>query len=471
MNTETNTISATGVRASVPSSTSCSHLILKAYKFRIYPNAEHRTLLAKHFGCCRYAYNQFLRLHNEMHELSGVSPSLFEMHRLVAEMRKDEDTIWLSEVYGHALQAELRHLDFAFKKFYRAIKEGKAEPIVKDGKPTGRRKYEPRFKSKRDNEQSVSFPDNVKVRDGNLVLPKFKIGIKMKMHRPLGGEIRQATVSKTSQGKYYVSILCQEECENLPRNGKAIGIDLGIKDLAVCSNGERIANPKFLERGERHSKYLNRQLSKKKRGGSNRRRARFELSRHYERVANRRRDFTHKFTTSIVRENQTVCVEDLNVQGMQSNHHLAKSVSSAAFGEIVRQLEYKCKWYGRDFVKVGRWYPSSKTCHHCGYINHGLTLKDRVWVCEGCGKEIDRDFNASENILDEGLRILSGAGAASDAKQKGGEASGPKDESASRRKFSASVTEAHELQPWVAHLAILQKQHPEPPKAAPRNYA
>ena len=147
-----------------------------------------------------------------------------------------------------------------------------------------------------------------------------------------------------------------------------------------------------------------------------------KLSRHYEHVANRKGDFTHKFTTRVACDNQTVCVENLNVKGMESNHHLAKSVASAAFGEIARQLEYKCRWYGRDFVKVGRWFPSSKKCNHCGNVNHGLTLKDRVWVCAGCGREIDRDYNAALNILEEGKRILSGAGAASDVKQKGGEA-------------------------------------------------
>lgn len=422
MNTASHNISATGDRATVPSTTSCSHSIFLAYKFRIYPNAEQRTLLAKHFGCCRFAYNHFLQARNDAYRKDKTSLSYCETANGIAKMKINEQFGWLAEVYSHALQAELRHLDAAYKTFFKAIKEGKAEPIVRDGKPTGRRKFEPRFKSKKDNYQSVSFPDNVKVRDGKLILPKFKTPIKMKMHRPLGGEIRHAVVSKTAQGKYYVSILCQEECELLPRNDKALGIDLGIKDLAVCSDGERVENPKFLERGDKHSKYLNRQLSKKKKGGSNRRRAKERLSRHYEHVANRRGDFTHKFTTRVACDNQTVCVENLNVKGMESNHHLAKSVASAAFGEIVRQLEYKCRWYGRDFVKVGRWFPSSKKCNHCGHVNHGLTLKDRVWVCAGCGREIDRDYNAALNILEEGKRILSGAGAASDVKQKSGEA-------------------------------------------------
>ena len=192
--------------------------------------------------------------------------------------------------------------------------------------------------------------------------------------------------------------------------------------MAVCSNGERIANPKFLEKGEKHLKHLQRQVSKKRKGSKSRRRARMKLARHHQKVANRRNDYIHKFTTRIVRENQTVCIEDLNVKGMESNHHLAKSIGSASFGEIARQLEYKCRWYGRGFVKVGRFYPSSKTCNRCGYVHKGLTLKDREWVCAKCGAEIDRDYNAALNILAEGKRILSGCGEHSDIKQKGGEA-------------------------------------------------
>lgn len=423
MKTENHTILATGVGDSVPSSTSCGHLILKAYKFRIYPNATQRQLLTKHFGCCRFVYNKFLERRNEKYKRDKEILGYCDNARELALLKKSEDTKWVAEVYSHALQAELRHLDGAFKKFYTAIKQGKAEPIIRNGKPTGKRKYEPRFKSKRDENQSVTFPDNVRVLDGRLVLPKFKTPIRMKMHRPLGGKICHATVSRDCRGKYYVSILCEEECAILPEaSRKSIGIDLGIKEMAVCSNGERVANPKFLERGEKHSKYLHRQVSKKKRGSNRRRRARMRLSRHYEKVANRRSDYIHKFTKRIISENQAVCVEDLNVRGMESNHHLAKSIGSVAFGEIARQLEYKCGWYGRGFVKVGRFYPSSKTCNHCGHINRGLTLKDREWTCEQCGTEIDRDYNAALNIEAEGMRILSGDGALSDDKQKCGEA-------------------------------------------------
>ena len=341
---------------------------------------------------------------------------------MVEEMRMTEQYSWLKEVYSHALRAALRNLDTAYQKFFKAKMEGKAVPIIRNGKLTGRLMYEPRFKSKRENSQSVTFPDNVKVVDGQLKLPKFKTAIKIKMHRPLGGRICHATVSRSVTGKYYVSILCEEDIPLAQKVSGEIGIDLGIKDMAVCSTGERVVNPKFLERGEKHLKYLQRQVSRKKKGSNRRRRVKLKLSRHHEKVANRRRDYIHKFTIRTVRENQTVCIEDLNVKGMQSNHHLAKSIGSVAFAEIARQLEYKSRWYGRGFVKVPRFYPSSKTCNHCGHVNHALTLKDREWICPRCGKEIDRDLNAAKNIEVKGIEILSGCGAQSDVKRKGGEA-------------------------------------------------
>jgi len=422
MNTEIQENLAIEVGVSVPSTTLCSHLIYRAYKYRIYPNAEQMVLLAKHFGCGRFIYNYFLEKKRNAYQTDKTKIGLFETHRQMSVMRKMEDFIWLKEVYSHSLQATLRNLDAAFKLFYKELREGKAVPIIRNGKPTGRLMYEPRFKSKKDIEQSITFPDNVKVMDGKLVLPKFKSPIKMKMHRPLGGRICHATVSRSATGKYYVSILCEEEMQKPPVASGEVGIDLGIKEMAVCSNGERIANPKFLEKGEKHLKYLQRQVSRKRKGSSRRRRAKMRLSRHHEKVANRRKDYIHKFTVRIVRENQTICMEDLNVKGMQSNHHLAKSIGSVSFNEIARQLEYKSRWNGRDFVKVGRWYASSKTCNHCGCKNTELTLKDREWICPHCGAEIDRDYNAALNILNEGKRILSGCGAQSDGKQKCGEA-------------------------------------------------
>lgn len=422
MNTENNINLAAGVGASVPSTTSCSLFFHRAYKYRIYPNAEHVGLLVRHFGCARYVYNMFLSERNRAYKEGKKHLSYCENANALVYVKNAPETSWLKEVYSHSLQATLRNLDAAFKRFYRAIREGKSVPIMRNGKPTGRLMYEPRFKSKKDFAQSITFPDNVKVIDGKLVLPKFKSPIKMKMHRPLRGRICHATVIRSVTGKYYVSILCEEEMQMPPTASGEIGIDLGIKEMAVCSNGERIANPKFLEKGEKHLKYLQRQVSRKRKGSNRRRRAKMMLSRHHEKVSNRRKDYIHKFTVRIVRENQTICIEDLNVKGMQSNHHLAKSIGSVSFNEIARQLEYKCRWNGRDFVKVGRWYASSKTCNHCGHKNTELTLKDREWICPNCGAEIDRDYNAALNILHEGKRILSGCGAQSDGKQKGGEA-------------------------------------------------
>ena len=446
MNTEIQENFATEVGVSVPSTTLCSFLIHRAYKYRIYPNAEQMVLLAKHFGSGRFIYNYFLEKKRNAYQTDKTTIGLFETHRLMSAMRKTEEFGWLKEVCSHALQASLRNLDAAFKRFYKAKREGQAVPILRDGKPTGRLMYEPRFKSKKDFAQSITFPDDVKVMDGKLVLPKFKLPIKMKMHRPLGGKICHATVSRSVTGKYYVSILCEEEMQMPPVARGEIGIDLGIKDMAVCSNGERIANPKFFEKGEKHLKYLQRQVSRKRKGSNGRRRAKMRLSRHHEKVANRRKDYIHKFTVRIVREKQTICIEDLNVKGMQSNHHLAKSIGSVSFNEIARQLEYKCRWNGRDFVKVGRWYASSKTCSHCGHKNNELNLKDREWICPNCGSEIDRDYNAALNILCEGKRILSGCGAQSDDKTK--------------RRGGGGMSRVNEPQkptgfkPWVAHKVV-----------------
>ena len=399
----TKDILAAGVRDPIPSATSCSHLILKAYKFRLYPNAEQREFLAKHFGCCRFVYNHYLAERKKAYENDKTSLGYYANNHSLALLKKTEEFAWLGEVYSHALQASLKNLDGAYRKFFK--KQNKF----------------PKFHSKHD-KQSCTFPDNVTIIDGKLKLPKFKTSIRMRGGEPTARRIHSATVSQTVTGKYFVSLLCEAEAEIYEPNGKSIGIDLGIKDLAVCSDGERIANPRFIERSEKHLNYLQRQVSRKIKGSNNRRRARLELSRFHERVANRRKDYIHKFTTRIVRENQTVCVEDLNVKGMESNHHLAKSVVSASFGEIVRQLEYKCKWHGREFVKVGRWFPSSKTCNHCGHKYSELTLKDREWTCPNCGEVIDRDYNAALNIRDEGMRILSGGGSPSDVKQKRAEA-------------------------------------------------
>ena len=392
-------ILAAGDGGSVPGTTSCGHLVHKTYRFRICPNSEQRTLLARHFGCCRFVYNHFLRVRTENSRKIG----LYDTHRMVAEMKKDSRFEWLKEVASGSLQASLRNLDVACRRVSR-----KGGAVMK-------------LHSKRDR-QSVAFPSGVKVVGRGLVLPKFKTPIKMKMSRPLGGRLRRATVSLSPTGKYHVSILCEEACGQLPPTGKSVGIDLGIKDLAVCSDGERVANPKFLEKSERRLKRLQRQLEKKRKGSKRRLRARMMLARCHEKVVNQRKNFIHRFTNRIIRENQTICVENLNVKGMQANHHLAKNIGSVAFGEIVRQLEYKSKWYGRDFVKVGRWYPSTKTCHECGHVHRGISLGDREWTCPVCGSLNDRDLNAARNIRTEGLRILSGVEAPSDGKQKGGEA-------------------------------------------------
>ena len=395
---KTGKASAAGVGVPAPSATSCGLFILKTYRFRIYPNKAQRILLAKHFGSCRFVYNHFLDVRRRALG-KGEPITLYETHHMVAEMKKLKGYEWLSEVSSAALQASLRNLESAFARH--AKEKGNGPP---------------RFHSRSDR-QSVTFPSGVKVVDMGLVLPKFKIPIKMRMSRPLGGTIRRATVTRSPTGKYYVAILCREPRLVLPPSGKSVGIDLGIKDLAVCSDGERLENPAFLEKCEKRIKFLQRQMGRKRKGSKRRRRAALKLARLHERLASRRRDFVHRFTHHVVDENQLICVENLNVKGMMSNHRMAKHVSSASFREMARQLDYKSKWAGRDFVKVGRFFPSSQICSACGHRNSAVkNLKVREWICPKCGTRHDRDVNAARNILNEGKRILSGGEAPSDVK-------------------------------------------------------
>ncbi len=395
---------AAGVGVPAPSATPCGHFILKTYRFRIYPNRAQRILFEKHFGSCRFVYNHFLDVRRKALE-KGAPITLYETHHMVTEMKKLNGYEWLAEVSSASLQASLRNLESAFARH--AKEKGNGPP---------------RFHS-RAGRKSVTFPSGVRVVDGALKLPKFKTAIKMKMSRPLGGTIRRATITRSSTGKYYAAILCRESRVDLPPSGKSVGIDFGIKDLAVCSDGEMLENPAFLEKCEKRIKFLQRQMDRKQKGSKRRRRAALKLARLHEMLVSRRRDFIHRFTHHVVDENHLICVENLNVKGLMANHRMAKHVASASFREMARQLEYKSKWAGRDFVKVGRFFASSQICSACGYKNPAVkNLKVREWICPKCGTRHDRDVNAARNILNEGKRILSGGEAPSDVKQKSGEA-------------------------------------------------
>jgi len=380
-------------------------LVIKTYKFRIYPNKNQAKLMAKHFGSTRFVWNYFLAKRKESYIENEKSLNYHDNAKALTLLKKDGEFKWLKEINSQSLQASLKDLDTAYGRFFK------------------KQAMFPRFKSKHKSLDSFRCPQSVYIRDGKLSLPKFREGIKIKLHREITGKILFATISKTPTDKYFASIACETEHEVLPHTDKQIGIDLGIKDLAICSDGKVFKNPRTTKKRAKKLTYEQRQLSKKQKGSGKRFKQREKVAAVHEKIKNVRADNIHKLTHSIVSENQVVIIEDLNVSGMIKNHKLAKAIADVSWHELSRQLEYKAQWNERDLIKIDRWFPSSKTCNVCNFIKQDLSLKDRGWTCPRCGTILDRDLNASQNILKQGLKILSGSGAESDSKQKPGKAS------------------------------------------------
>ncbi|KKL62023.1 hypothetical protein LCGC14_2189380, partial [marine sediment metagenome] len=261
----------------------------------------------------------------------------------------------------------------------------------------------PKFKSKHNNTQSYHIPQNVLLNENKLVIPKFKEGIPIVLHRPVKGSIRRATISRSATNKYFVSILCEtgETCKAKAsiKENTTIGIDLGIKTYLVTSDGQEFGNPKFLRKSQSRLRYTHRKYSKYKG-----RRTKIQLASLHEKVANQRKDFLHKVSTRLIRENQSIAIEDLNISGMLKNHCLAQSITDVSWSMFTDMLEYKAEWNGKNILKIGRFDPSSKTCSNCGSINKELTLKDRTWTCKSCGTVLDRDINAAVNIKSFALK-------------------------------------------------------------------
>lgn len=377
-------------------------LIHKSYRFRIYPTKEQKSLLSKHFGHCRFVFNKFLNERKEKYLNEKTSLNYYDNARTLTELKKDEEFVWLKEVNSQSLQASIRNLDIAYKNFFN--KQNKF----------------PRFKSKYDR-QSFKVPQNVLVKDGKLVIPKFKEGIKLNLHKQLEGNPLFATISKTTTGKYYVSITCEVEHKPFEKTNKSIGIDTGIKELAILSDGSSYENIKLLKNKLKKLKYEQRQLSKKQKGSGSRNKQKIKLALVHEQITNIRKDYLHKVSTTIIRENQTICVEDLAVKNIMKNYCLAQAMSDVSLGAFYTMLEYKANWNDRQLVKIDRFFPSSKMCSRCGWIKQDLTLAIREWSCASCGEHHDRDVNAAKNILKQGINILSGCGMQSDIKQKQGE--------------------------------------------------
>jgi putative transposase len=373
--------------------------IFKSFKFRIYPNKEQEILLAKHFGACRFVFNHYLNKRKESYLDDKKSLNYYDNANDLTQFKKDENFNWLKEINSQSLQSSLRNLDTAYGKFFR--KQTKF----------------PRFKSKYDR-QSFKIPQFVKLENNELILPKFKGGIKINLHREINGEILFATISKSTTGKYYVSITCEVNHKPFDKTGNEVGIDTGIKDLAILSDGTIYENIKTLKKNLKKVKFNQRQLSKKIKGSSSRNKQKQKLALVHEKITNVRKDYLHKVSTEIVKNHDIISVEDLAVKNLMHNHKLAQAFSDVALGTLYSMLEYKCEWNDKQFVKIDRFFPSSKMCSNCGWINQDLTLNDREWDCPDCGQHHDRDFNASKNILKQGLKILSGSGIESDIKQK-----------------------------------------------------
>ena len=359
----------------------------KAFKYRIFPTEPQKELIAKHIGSSRFVYNLALETKNAAYIGNKHSYSAFDLVKQLPELKKELP--WLKEVNSQSLQQAIQNMDIAFKKFFNGAGF-------------------PKFKSKHRGEQSFSIPQNVIVENNLLIIPKFKEGIKISLHRPTQGIIKSATISVTPTGKYFVSILCDTK-KDIPTKAPitestTIGIDLGIKNFVITSDGEVFENPKFLLKAQSKLKYVQRIYSKNKG-----KRTKLRLALLHEKVTNQRKDFLHKTSTQLIRENQSLATEDLAVSNMVKNHKLAQSISDAGWSTFVTMLEYKADWYGKNILRIGRFAPSSKTCSCCGYINKELTLKDREWTCKSCSTVLDRDKNAAINIKSFALKnILSG---------------------------------------------------------------
>ena len=376
--------------------------MLRAVKIRLYPNTIQATQINMLLGCYRVVYNQCLARKIKSYEENNISENQTTLgHFIHHELLKDDNFVWLKEQNTKVLKQALIDMLNAYKNFFK--------------RHTGF----PKFKSKKDNKQSCRFElgaiskkniyTDYKLSLANIKNIKFRCSKKYAEYlQKYKANIRQATLTKLPCGEYYLSILIDGDLTHkVKESHHTIGIDLGIKDFVITSEGEVFENLHFKKNESKKLIRLQKQLSCKKNGSNNRNKARIKLAKAYKRITDKKQYYLHQVSNYLIDENQVICMEDLNVSGMLKNHKLAESIQELKLGEFRRMLEYKANWYGRKLVFVDRFYPSSKTCNHCGYVNKKLKLSDRQWVCSDCGEIIERDYNAALNIRDEGIRLIS----------------------------------------------------------------
>lgn len=362
--------------------------VKRAFRYRFYPTDEQAAELSRTFGCARLVYNRALEERTRAYRVEGRRVSYVESSALLTGWKKTEDLAFLNEVSSVPLQQALRHLQGAFTNFF------------------GKRAKYPTFKSKKKSRASAEYTrSGFKFRNGRLTLAKMAEPLDIVWSRPLpeGAEPSTVTVSKDAAGRWHVSMLVEDTIRRLDPVDRSVGIDAGITSLVTLSTGEKITNPKHERRDRERLAKAQRELSRKAQGSNNRQKAKLKVAGIYARITDRRRDFLHKLTTRLVRENQTVVIEDLTVRNMVKNHKLARAISDAAWRDMRTMLEYKADWYGRNLVVVDRWFPSSKLCSACGHHVAKMPLNIRDWTCPECGAVHDRDVNAAKNILAAGL--------------------------------------------------------------------
>ena len=358
--------------------------MLKSYKYRLYPNKEQQEYFAKCFGCVRFIYNRMLS-----DKIDHYKETKQNLNNTPAQYKKEFS--WLKEVDSLALANAQMNLRSAYNNFFKRPETGF-----------------PKFKSKKYHHYSYTTNNqggNIYISSKYIKLPKIGL-VRVKKHRDFVGTIKSVTVSKNPSGRYYISVLVsQKDIDKLPQCDNKIGIDLGIKEFCITSDGEMIENPKYFRKSEKRLRKLQKDLSRCQKGSKNREKCRIKVARKHEKIANQRKDFLNKLSKRMINENQVIVLEDLKVKNMIGNHKLSKSIADVSWGEFIRQLEYKADWYGREIIKIDTWYPSSQICSNCGHKDGKKALSIREWTCPVCCTHHDRDVNAAINILNEGLRI------------------------------------------------------------------